>query len=205
MLWGGEQPRGEIPRRFWRPDSVNYGEPGARRMPVWWTQIPRLSRYDRTTADKWPIYSTGILEDVLRFSISQTYIEFRPCAMSSSDNTSSRKGWLAEPSGPCCLKGTLHKGTPRGQFVIVAGVETYLSRPRESQSNGHILLYFPDVWGMFPNGLLVMDAFADAGYLVLGLDYFRGVFPPVSTSSSCGWLVLDLTWWPTGPRLETPP
>jgi hypothetical protein len=28
---------------------------------------------------------------------------------------------------------------------------------------------------MFPNGLLVMDAFADAGYLVLGLDYFRGV------------------------------
>lgn len=27
---------------------------------------------------------------------------------------------------------------------------------------------------MFPNGLLIMDAFADAGYLVLGIDYFRG-------------------------------
>lgn len=30
------------------------------------------------------------------------------------------------------------------------------------------------VWGMFNNGLLVMDAFADAGYLTVGLDYFRG-------------------------------
>jgi hypothetical protein len=28
---------------------------------------------------------------------------------------------------------------------------------------------------MFPNGLLVMDAFAEAGFLTLGLDYFRGV------------------------------
>jgi hypothetical protein len=36
-------------------------------------------------------------------------------------------------------------------------------------------LYFPDVFGFFPNGLLVMDGFADAGYTVLGLDYFRGV------------------------------
>lgn len=36
------------------------------------------------------------------------------------------------------------------------------------------LLYFPDVWGFFNNGFLVMDAFAQAGYLVLGLDYFRG-------------------------------
>lgn len=58
---------------------------------------------------------------------------------------------------------------------MVAGVETYVVKPRVDITNGHILLYFPDVWGMFPNGLLVMDAFADAGYLVLGLDYFRGV------------------------------
>lgn len=38
-----------------------------------------------------------------------------------------------------------------------------------------VLLYFPDVWGIFTNGNLVMDAFADAGYTVLGIDYFRGV------------------------------
>ncbi|KAL4889335.1 hypothetical protein BDV59DRAFT_195749 [Aspergillus ambiguus] len=81
--------------------------------------------------------------------------------------------WLAQPSGPCCLKGSLHEGSARGRFFDIAGVETYISEPTR-QANGHILLYFPDVWGMFPNGLLVMDAFADAGYLVLGLDYFRG-------------------------------
>ncbi|KAL5334619.1 hypothetical protein BJX70DRAFT_411164 [Aspergillus crustosus] len=82
------------------------------------------------------------------------------------------KTWLAKPPGACCLQGTLHSGTPRGEFKSIAGVETYITHP--DTSNGHILLYFPDVWGMFTNGLLVMDAFADAGYTVLGLDYFRG-------------------------------
>ncbi|KAL2863971.1 uncharacterized protein BJX67DRAFT_390268 [Aspergillus lucknowensis] len=84
----------------------------------------------------------------------------------------SDKTWLAKPPGQCCLQGTLHSGTPHGQFKTVAGVETYITHPRTP--NGHILLYFPDVWGMFTNGLLVMDGFADAGYTVLGLDYFRG-------------------------------
>jgi hypothetical protein len=86
--------------------------------------------------------------------------------------------WLAQPSGPCCLKGTLHDGISRGRFVMVAGVETYIVEPKKTNANDHILLYFPDVWGMFPNGLLVMDAFADSGYLVLGLDYFRDVRSP---------------------------
>ncbi len=36
-------------------------------------------------------------------------------------------------------------------------------------------LYFPDVWGLFKNGNLVVDSFADAGYMVFGLDYFQGV------------------------------
>lgn len=84
-------------------------------------------------------------------------------------------GYLAKPSGECCLKGSLHSGEARGVFETVAEIETYVSQPPPDRSNGHILLYFPDVWGMFPNGLLVMDGFADAGYLTLGLDYFRGV------------------------------
>lgn len=83
--------------------------------------------------------------------------------------------YLAKPSGACCLKGTLHTGEARGQWDTIAGVETYIASPPEGKANGNVLLYFPDVWGMFPNGLLVMDAFADAGYLTLGLDYFRGV------------------------------
>lgn len=83
--------------------------------------------------------------------------------------------YLAKPSGECCLKGHLHAGEPRGTFETIADVETYVVKPSPDKSNGHILLYFPDVWGMFPNGLLIMDGFADAGYLTIGLDYFRGV------------------------------
>ncbi|KAH9826986.1 Dienelactone hydrolase family [Teratosphaeria destructans] len=81
---------------------------------------------------------------------------------------------IAKPSGDCCLQGTLHEGNPRGTKTTVAGVETYVVEPRKETANGHILLYFPDVYGFFINGFLIMDAFADAGYHVLGLDYFRG-------------------------------
>ena len=93
----------------------------------------------------------------------------------SSSNQYSSDTYLAKPSGSCCLKGTIHEGESRGTWETFADVETYVSKPKPEKANGNILLYFPDVWGMFPNGLLVMDAFADAGYLVLGLDYFRGV------------------------------
>jgi len=83
--------------------------------------------------------------------------------------------YLAQPSGPCCLRGTLHDGTPRGRYETIADLESYVSEPPEGvQPNGNVILYFPDVWGFFTNGLLVMDAFADAGYLVLGIEYFRG-------------------------------
>ncbi|KAI1350772.1 hypothetical protein F5Y01DRAFT_325838 [Xylaria sp. FL0043] len=82
--------------------------------------------------------------------------------------------YLARPSGQCCLKGTIHEGEARGRWEVIEGLETYIATPPDTQANGHILLYFPDVWGMFPNGFLVMDAFADAGYLTLGIDYFRG-------------------------------
>lgn len=64
---------------------------------------------------------------------------------------------------------------PRGTYRSVADVETYIAKPPQEKANGNIVLYFPDVWGFFNNGMLICDAFADAGYLVLALDYFRGV------------------------------
>ncbi|PMD49702.1 NAD(P)-binding protein [Hyaloscypha bicolor E] len=82
--------------------------------------------------------------------------------------------YLAKPSGACCLKGTIHEGEPRGRLTTISGIETYISTAPEGKVNGNILLYFPDVWGLFNNGLLIMDGFADAGYLVFGLDYFQG-------------------------------
>lgn len=101
-------------------------------------------------------------------------------AMGYENSKEDTDEYLAMHSGDCCLKGTLHEGEARGSWETIAEVETYITRPPEGMANGNILLYFPDVWGMFPNGLLVMDAFADAGYLVLGLDYFRGVFQSTS-------------------------
>lgn len=95
----------------------------------------------------------------------------------SSSKQATSEQYLTKPSGSCCLKGTIHEGESRGTWETIADVETYISKPAPGKANGNILLYFPDVWGMFPNGLLVMDAFADAGYVVLGLDYFRGVSP----------------------------
>lgn len=97
---------------------------------------------------------------------------------SLANDTESTNDYLAKPSGPCCLKGTLHKGEARGRWETITGVETYISEPPAGKANGHVLLYFPDVWGMFANGFLIMDGFADAGFLVLGLDYFRGVSIP---------------------------
>lgn len=85
------------------------------------------------------------------------------------------ENYLAKPSGQCCLQGSLHEGEPRGEHKVIAGIDSYITRPHPSRANGHILLYYPDVWGFFQNGFLIMDGFADAGYLVLGLDYFRGV------------------------------
>jgi dienelactone hydrolase len=85
------------------------------------------------------------------------------------------EGYIAKPSGQCCLKGSLHEGTPRGHREIIADIETYIARPSADKANGHVVLYFPDVYGFFANGLLIMDAFADAGYTAIGVDYFRGV------------------------------
>lgn len=84
------------------------------------------------------------------------------------------KAYLAQPSGACCLTGHLHTGEPRGTIEKITDIDTYITHPPAGKANGHVLIYFPDVWGFFKNGFLVMDAFADAGYLTVGLDYFRG-------------------------------
>jgi dienelactone hydrolase len=73
------------------------------------------------------------------------------------------------------LSGTLHEGEPRGKLETISGLETYVAIPKEGSANGNIVLYFPDVYGLFKNGQLIMDVFADAGYLAVGIDYFRGV------------------------------
>jgi len=87
----------------------------------------------------------------------------------------SKSSYLAQPSGACCLTGNIHEGNAQGTFAGIAGIDTYIAKPEEGKANGNIVLYFPDVYGLFNNGLLIMDGFASAGYVALGLDYFKGV------------------------------
>ncbi|KAG6356521.1 hypothetical protein INS49_015909 [Diaporthe citri] len=82
--------------------------------------------------------------------------------------------YLAQPASSSCWLGTIHEGTPCGNLETILDVPTYVSRPTPERANGHIILYFPDIWGMSNNAQLLMDAFADAGFLTLGMDYFRG-------------------------------
>ncbi|KAF2477340.1 NAD(P)-binding protein [Lindgomyces ingoldianus] len=49
----------------------------------------------------------------------------------------SRVTYLGKPSGACCLEGNIHSGSPRGSFVTISGVETYISKPPERKSNGY--------------------------------------------------------------------
>jgi dienelactone hydrolase len=91
-----------------------------------------------------------------------------------SDNSASKK-YLAKPSDLCCLSGTLHEGEERGKIQTISGLETYVATPKDGTGSGNVVLYFPDVFGLFKNARLILDVFADAGYLALGVDYFRGV------------------------------
>ncbi|KAG9943731.1 alpha/beta-hydrolase, partial [Aureobasidium melanogenum] len=83
---------------------------------------------------------------------------------------------LAKPPSECCFRpGSQQVGTPRGNIRQIGGVDTYISIPPGSVPvNGNVLLYFPDALGLYENAFLMMDNFAAAGYLVLGIDYFAG-------------------------------
>ncbi|KXJ88812.1 dienelactone hydrolase [Microdochium bolleyi] len=81
---------------------------------------------------------------------------------------------LAKPADLCCLKGAIHTGEPAGKVEQIGGVDTYVARPDPTRANGNVLLFFPDAFGLHINSFLMMDAFADCGYLTLGVDYFLG-------------------------------
>ncbi|KAI0658274.1 alpha/beta-hydrolase [Cubamyces menziesii] len=81
---------------------------------------------------------------------------------------------LAGPPGECCRQTVHHVGTPRGALEYIAGVNTYIARPTSGNVD-KIILFFSDVYGaLYTNSQLVMDYWAESGYLVLGLDYFEG-------------------------------
>lgn len=83
---------------------------------------------------------------------------------------------LAKPADLCCLKGAFHTGQPTGSIIQIDSVDTYVASPHPKRSNGNVVLFFPDAFGLHINSFLMMDAFAECGYLTLGIDYFLGVW-----------------------------
>ncbi|KAF4496738.1 dienelactone hydrolase [Fusarium agapanthi] len=81
---------------------------------------------------------------------------------------------LAKPADLCCLKGSFYSGEATGSTIQIDGIDTYVAKPHPDRSNGNVLLFFPDAFGLHINSFLMMDAFAECGYLTLGVDYFLG-------------------------------
>ncbi|RKK22381.1 hypothetical protein BFJ68_g2366 [Fusarium oxysporum] len=81
---------------------------------------------------------------------------------------------LAKPADLCCLKGAFHSGEATGSTIQIDGIDTYVAKPHPNRSNGNVILFFPDAFGLHINSFLMMDAFAECGYLTLGVDYFLG-------------------------------
>ena len=84
---------------------------------------------------------------------------------------------LANPTSTCCITdgSSYHFDSFQSNLQQLGGIDTYISPPDPSNSNGHILLFFPDAFGLCAKNYLLMDAFAALGNLVLGVDYFMGV------------------------------
>ncbi|KIJ66635.1 hypothetical protein HYDPIDRAFT_26966 [Hydnomerulius pinastri MD-312] len=74
-----------------------------------------------------------------------------------------------------CFKTVQHSGTALGRSETIAGVQTYISEPKDAGAQRNVLLYFSDVFSPFYiNNQLIQDYFASHGFTVLGLDYFLG-------------------------------
>ncbi|KAH9914905.1 alpha/beta-hydrolase [Epithele typhae] len=81
---------------------------------------------------------------------------------------------LTKPLGACCFRTIPHSGTARGTWETIAGVETYVARP-SSAPDAKVILHFSDAFGASAvNSQLAMDYWADAGFTVLGIEYFEG-------------------------------
>lgn len=90
--------------------------------------------------------------------------------------TSSSSPVLAGLPGDCCIKTKFkHTGPGAGKIITIAGIQTYISEPKETKGPKKIIFFLSDVFGPFlPHNEYIQDYFAQQGYTVLGPDYFFG-------------------------------
>ncbi|KZO95259.1 alpha/beta-hydrolase [Calocera viscosa TUFC12733] len=82
--------------------------------------------------------------------------------------------YLAKPSGDHCFQAVKHEGTAAGVWEEFGGIQTYVGYPPNKETD-KIILFFCDVFGpRYLNNQLLIDFFAEQGYLTVAPDYFQG-------------------------------
>lgn len=74
----------------------------------------------------------------------------------------------------CCVSGSIHDGTPKGEVVEFGGVKTYVAKPKDG-SKSKTVVFVTDIFGYeLPNVRLVADEYADNGFFVYVPDLLDG-------------------------------
>ncbi|KAK2596219.1 hypothetical protein QQS21_006367 [Conoideocrella luteorostrata] len=73
-----------------------------------------------------------------------------------------------------CIKGSIHKGQPKGTTELIHNLNTYVVGNRSAPKA--IVIIYSDVFGLpLPNNRLIADQYASSGdYLVYLPDFFQG-------------------------------
>jgi hypothetical protein len=84
----------------------------------------------------------------------------------------------------CCTRGSVHTGTPVGEIIKIAGLDTYVSR--NTNANGRAIFFLHDAFGWtFINNRLLADTFAAQANVDVHLpDLLEGDGIPESAISS---------------------
>ncbi|KAK5065375.1 hypothetical protein LTR84_001213 [Exophiala bonariae] len=79
-----------------------------------------------------------------------------------------------DPGCEECIKGTVHKGLPKGKEEVIHGLNTYVIGNRVNPRG--IIVIYSDIFGLaLPNNKLIADGYAKSGeWLVYLPDFFKG-------------------------------
>ncbi|KAL2204833.1 alpha/beta-hydrolase [Sarocladium strictum] len=88
----------------------------------------------------------------------------------------------SHPPADCCVVGVKHEGSPTGKPVRVAGRwDAYYSSPSGAEAHHDVvLIYLPDILGIWQNSQLMADQFAMNGYHTLVIDLYNGDALPLN-------------------------
>ncbi|KAJ5902065.1 hypothetical protein N7495_002593 [Penicillium taxi] len=84
------------------------------------------------------------------------------------------------PLSKCCTTGSLHEGEAKGEIKDIGDISTYFAYPADRSTEKAILILTDVIGHNFINAQLIADQFAEAGYLVVMPDLFKGDSIPIN-------------------------